>query len=82
LRWAEWDDQYVVYHEDSGDAHQLNQVAALSLQHLTGQGQVSGDLVRTVAQLLVVDVDDALTATVEQALANLRRIGLVVSIRL
>ncbi len=79
LRWAEWNDQYVVYHEDSGDAHQLNQIAALSLQHLTRQGMASDDLANTVARSLDIDADDAFRTSVEQALAGLRRIGLVVS---
>jgi PqqD family protein of HPr-rel-A system len=37
LRWREWDGEFVVYHELSGDTHRLNAVAGRVLQLLTAE---------------------------------------------
>jgi len=79
LRWAEWEDQYIVYHQDSGDTHQLNGLAAHALMNLPERGLPSSDLTTMVAGSLGLEADDVLHSALDRALADLRRIGLVVS---
>jgi PqqD family protein of HPr-rel-A system len=34
FRWRNWDDEYVLYHEESGDTHRLNPLGARVLQRI------------------------------------------------
>ena len=34
FRWRQWDDEFVLYHDESGDTHRLNALSARALEHL------------------------------------------------
>jgi len=79
LRFRSWDDEVVVYHEESGDTHRLNAIGARALEHLTQGPLRAGELAQRLRDEFgatgAADVDFA--ATVDQLLGQLHEVGLV-----
>ena len=82
LRWREWDGEFVVYHEPSGDTHRLNALAARVLHLLIAEGLSQATL---TARLLRSDsaqtpeLRDCVepTAVVADLLNRLAELGLI-----
>lgn len=49
LHWREWDREFVVYHEQSGDTHRLNEVGARVLKLLVEAPATAVDLLARIA---------------------------------
>ena len=77
LRWRSWDDEFVVYHCDSGHTHRLNAVAAEALRGLEGSLVTTDELVAAVAARLKVETDAAFLERVEDLLDDFEEWGLV-----
>lgn len=68
LHWRDWDDESVVFHEQSGDTHRLNRVGASVLRLLATMPMTAADLVRRLSDGSAGDhvptqplIDDLLT---------------------
>jgi PqqD family protein of HPr-rel-A system len=74
LRCRQWGDEYVVYHEQSGDTHLLDQAGISILNYLTANTADIDAIFAHIAQTagMEVDVDE-----LEEMLGNLTRLGLV-----
>lgn len=76
LRWRTWDDEFLVYHTNSGDTHRLNAIGAAVLRSI-GRGAVSIDtLVDRIAEELRLEPTGALRSEIVELLARLRGLGL------
>lgn len=76
FHWREWDSEFVVYHENSGDTHRLSAVGARALQHLAAQPMTAVALVNRLSDELGLGGPE-FTATVDDLLARFRDLGLI-----
>jgi PqqD family protein of HPr-rel-A system len=76
LHWREWDSEFVVYHENSGDTHRLNAVGACALQRLSEQPLTAMALVSRLSGQFELSGPD-LAAVVDDLLARFHDLGLI-----
>ncbi|MEO7190119.1 MAG: HPr-rel-A system PqqD family peptide chaperone [Vicinamibacterales bacterium] len=76
FHWREWDHEFVVYHENSGDTHRLNAIGAAALRRLTAGPAQSEDLAREIADELSRPPLDVAQA-IDELIARLHDIGLI-----
>ena len=73
LCWREWDDEFVVFNEDTGSTHHLNalggEVMLALLRHPDGIGV--GDLVRDLETRFETAADVELSSEIEHTLGQL-----------
>jgi PqqD family protein of HPr-rel-A system len=79
FHWRNWDDEFVVYHENSGDTHRLNALGAGALRQLCDRPCSAPELVTRLALEFGVPADASLHATVDTLLTELQDLGLVES---
>jgi PqqD family protein of HPr-rel-A system len=77
LRWRHWDDQYVVYHCQSGDTHLLNELAARTLRRLETDPVEAEELACHVAAALELEADTHLHRHIRELLSRFEELGLV-----
>jgi PqqD family protein of HPr-rel-A system len=78
LVWRSWgNDEYIVYHTDSGDTHQFNSVAAEVIRALQQQPATTDQLAAHIASIFQIPSDEELTFHIGEILANLAGKGLV-----
>jgi PqqD family protein of HPr-rel-A system len=77
FHWREWDAEYVVYHENSGDTHRLNAVGARALKCLIDRPMAVPELTGRVADELGLARSADFSATIDDLLARLRDLGLI-----
>jgi PqqD family protein of HPr-rel-A system len=75
FRWRHWDDEFVLYHDESGDTHRLNPLGAQILKRLTGSASTAEDLARDFGD--GSSPEPALLQTIERLLSHLYGLGLV-----
>jgi len=78
IAWREWDDEIVVYSENTGSTHHLGPVGSAVLSALfrhPAPVEISS-LVATVAQAIEVPSDTALQPEIERALVELAELRL------
>ncbi len=76
LHWREWDSEFVVFHENSGDTHRLNAVGACALRHLSERSMTAPALVDRLSGQFELSAPD-LTAAVDDLLARFHELGLI-----
>jgi PqqD family protein of HPr-rel-A system len=81
LAWREWDDEFVVFNDDTGSTHHLNalggEVMLALLRHPDGIG-VTG-LVRDLEQRFETSADIELAAEIEHTLSQLATLEIAAS---
>jgi PqqD family protein of HPr-rel-A system len=77
FRWREWDDEFVLYHENSGDTHRLSLLGARALSRLHESPLGPDDLSAGLAAEFSLDADPQFAATISRLLAHLCDLGLV-----
>jgi PqqD family protein of HPr-rel-A system len=77
LHWREWDREFVVYDERSGDTHRLNSLAAFVLRALGDGSQTVELLAQRASSDLSIPLDSELTSTVDTLLHQLSDLGLI-----
>ncbi len=77
LRWRCWDDEYIVYNCNSGDAHLLNPVAAEALKALQKSAVSVEELTEQVGRCLDIETGDDLHKNIHHFVLKLARLGLV-----
>jgi PqqD family protein of HPr-rel-A system len=77
FHWRNWDDEFVLYHENSGDTHRLNALGASALRQLCDRPCSAPELVARLALEFGVPADASLHATVDTLLTQLQDLGLV-----
>ena len=78
LVWRSWgEDEYVVYHPDSGDTHLLNGVSAEVLWRLESGPAGFRDLTCQVAEIMGISVDHQFETSIAKLLVYLDSVGLV-----
>jgi len=81
LCWREWDDEFVVFNDDTGSTHHLNalggEVMLALLRHPDGIGV--GDLVRDLESRFETDGDVELSSEIEHALMQLAKLEIAAS---
>jgi PqqD family protein of HPr-rel-A system len=78
LRWRSWeDDEFVVYHVESGDTHLLNSVSAEALRSLEQAPADADELTGRVSQRLEIEPTDTLKSQLRQLLAEFDQLGLI-----
>ena len=77
LHWREWDSEFIVYHEQSGDTHRLNAVGAASLRLLTLTPLTEAQLLTALSTDLSLTPDPALAHTIHDLLGQLSDLGLI-----
>jgi PqqD family protein of HPr-rel-A system len=81
LCWREWDDEFVVFNDDTGSTHHLNalggEVMLALLRHPDGIGV--GDLVRDLESRFETDGDVELSSEIEHVLTQLATLEIAAS---
>jgi PqqD family protein of HPr-rel-A system len=79
FRWRHWDDEFVLYHEQSGDTHLLNPLAARALEFLNRTPLSADDLAGRLAAAFELDAVPKLdlASAVTQLLARFSDLGLI-----
>ena len=77
LVWRNWDSAAVVFHEESGQTHYLNELARWIVEHLGCTPSTTDEICESLAAAYGVDVDDELEVTAAATLTTLTRLGLV-----
>ncbi|HHM06184.1 MAG TPA: HPr-rel-A system PqqD family peptide chaperone [Gammaproteobacteria bacterium] len=77
LMFRSWEDETVVYHQQSGDTHALSAVGAECLRLLATAPRTLPDLVAAVAAACQIPPDAALTESVEKLVLELAGKGLL-----
>jgi PqqD family protein of HPr-rel-A system len=77
LHWREWDGEFVVYDDVSGDTHRLNALSAKTLEIVAVSGVSLGPLTEQLALELALPLDDNLRSQVTEVLARLSDTGLI-----
>ena len=81
LCWREWDDEFVVFNDDTGSTHHLNalggEVMLALLRH--PDGIAIGDLVRDLEPRFETSGDVELAAEIQHALAQLAKLEIAAS---
>jgi hypothetical protein len=81
LCWREWDDEFVVFNDDTGSTHHLNalggEVMLALLRHPDGIGV--GDLVQDLDSRFKTAGDIQLSAEIEHTLTQLAKLEIAVS---
>ena len=77
LHWRQWDQEFVVYHEGSGDTHRLNELAARALQTLCADALSVEALANRLAQDVPVPPDGTPSTTLAELLGQLLELGLI-----
>ena len=79
FRWRQWDEEHVLYHENSGDTHRLNALGARALELLETPA-TADELARRLAARLTVAPDEAFASVVGKLVLHFRELGLVESV--
>jgi len=77
LHWSEWDGEFVLFHENTANTHQLNLFAATAVRFLSDEPASSEILAQKTAAKLGVDVDAELRDDVELLLSQLKTLGII-----
>lgn len=77
LHWSEWDGEFVLFHENSANTHQLNLFAATAVKLLCDEPAGSESLTQKTAAKLGVDVDAELQDDVDLLLSQLKTLGIL-----
>ena len=81
LCWREWDDEFVVFNDDTGSTHHLSalggEVMLALLRHPDGIGV--SDLTRDLEQRLETSADVELAAEIEHTLSQLATLEIAAS---
>ena len=77
LVWAEFGDDYVVYHKPSGKTHFLNSATALLLAHVLVEPKNAVEAAEELADREEAVGNADFFAAVARALAHLEHLGLV-----
>ncbi len=77
LRWAEWEGEFVLFHENSANTHQLNLVAATAVKLLVTESESSESLARKTASELARDVDVVFQDDIDELLSLLKSLGII-----
>jgi PqqD family protein of HPr-rel-A system len=77
FRWRSWEDEFLVYHGESGDTHLLNPVAASALRFLEHTAATAEDLAAHVASELGLAPGEALAGEMKTLLETFDELGLV-----
>lgn len=76
FRWREWDGDYVLYHDQSGDTHFLNAVSARLVECLSDKPMTAGELVAQLEAEGFTDGDNAFPARLDALLIEFHELGL------
>jgi PqqD family protein of HPr-rel-A system len=79
LHWREWDHEFVVYHQQSGDTHRLNSTGARVLRLLTQRPMTTDDVTANVAADMGPAEGSDPRAVAEELLNRLADLGLITS---
>jgi PqqD family protein of HPr-rel-A system len=77
FRWREWDGEFVLYHESSGDTHRLNPLGARAVMLLLASAAGVGELSGRLATEFALEGDAELTVSVDRLLLHLYGLGLI-----
>lgn len=77
FRWREWDGEFVLYDESSGDTHRLNPLGARAVMLLLASAAGVGELSGRLATEFALEGDAELTASVDRLLLHLYGLGLI-----
>ncbi len=81
LHWGEWDGEFILFHENSANTHQLNLVAATALKLLIEEPVNSETLTQMTASRLELDIDTALRDDIDQLLTQLKALGIIQAVQ-
>jgi len=76
LDWKQWDDDVVIFHENSGNTHCLNLFAATVLKLLVAGPATTEQLARAVSTRLSIPYDPQVCSSVNAMLAELKSLGI------
>ena len=76
FRWRQWDGEYVLYHDNSGDTHRLHAVGARVLELLGSRTMSAPDLLHQLVAENGGDADPELASELDQLLVRLHDLGL------
>jgi PqqD family protein of HPr-rel-A system len=77
FHWRSWDDEYVVYHVNSGDTHRLNAAGARALHLLIAAPRTAAELAECLRDAFPGEADIPVLETVGELVQRLERLGLV-----
>ena len=77
FRWREWDGEFVLYHENSGDTHRLNPLGARAVRLLLASAASARELTGRIAAESPMDGNATLESSIDQLLVHLHALGLV-----
>jgi len=81
LRWGEWDGEFVLFHENSANTHQLNLVAATAIKLLVSEPVNRETLARKTASKLALGFDAALQNDIDELLSQLKSLGIIQAVQ-
>ena len=77
FHWRSWDNEYVVYHVNSGDTHRLNAAGARALRLLVESPRTTHELAECLGDEFPGDAGEPILATVEELVRRFEQLGLV-----
>jgi PqqD family protein of HPr-rel-A system len=80
LHWREWDREFVLYHEQSGDTHRLNLAGATAIRLLLTAQMTTAEVAGRLAQTPGADSQTVSQAAIDDLLTRLSDLGLVESL--
>jgi len=77
LRWREWDDEFILFHEQSGNIHHLNLFGATALKNLLAAPASIDSLAEQTASQLDINCDQVMVDGVRELVSQLKALGIV-----
>jgi PqqD family protein of HPr-rel-A system len=76
LDWKQWGEDFVVFHENSGNTHHLNLFAATALKSLLGRAASAESLATDTSARLSIPYERSMVDSVNVMLSELKSLGI------
>jgi len=77
LAWRKWGDEFLVYHNASGQTHHLNFLAGEALRSLEAEAADVGELIRRLANQFEIAEDSPPLQMIDRLIRELDELGLI-----
>ena len=77
LLWAEWDNEFIVYHKPSGKTHLVNALSRQLIAQILTTPLTTDEIARTLATELCIECSEQHVANIAGLLDRLDELGLV-----
>ena len=76
LDWKQWGDDFVIFHENTGNTHYLNLFAGTALKLLLGRAASAETLAKDTSASLSIPYEPSMVDSVNVMLSELKSLGI------